>query len=156
MPLVWKTRKDDPYPHEIVGVGTAGPNGKGGIPVEAGVGVMGELVKRTKEGRAVRDDQGELEYMTGAELAKAARTFADERGLEVVNVSEEQIAEFPQEVGSPPDPPMTARERSLAAGARDRKQIEDSARHMGVLREEQEAEEDLRMKETGPRKGGDE
>ncbi len=91
--LVFKTPEDYPYDHEIVGVGVAHSRGRGGVTLERGAEKMPEL----------QDALGEP--LTGKKLEDAGKAFAEERGLEVVKVSDTKLAKLPQEAGSAPERP---------------------------------------------------
>jgi hypothetical protein len=148
MPLVLKTKKGSPDSVEILGVGVLGPDAKGGVPIEVAAERMTEFQEKNAYGAVVVDEEGEPRPLKGAALQKAAREFAELRGLEVVNVAEEKIAELPTELGSPPDRP-DAREVSLAAGERDRRQIEEFNERMVPVWEQHEQAQAALQEETG-------
>ncbi len=102
MPLIFRTEKDASAV-EIAGAGVAGPDGKGGVHVEAAAEVMPEL----------QDEGGRP--LSGAKLKSAAEDFAEARGLKVVSGSDAVVAGLAQEVGGPPET-QDAREASIEAG----------------------------------------
>ena len=116
MPLVFKTRKDDPADTEIIGVGVLPANGKGGIPVEQAALRMIELQEKDPWGQPVLDQDGEPKTLSGSELTAAAKAFAEARGLETTNVSEDKLAGLRVEGGALPElPPAGETSKELGA-----------------------------------------
>lgn len=101
MPKIFKTPKDSTDPVEVVGVGVAGSEGRGGIPIEDASQRMSEL----QGGGGIP--------LTGKALEEAAEAFAEARGLEVVNVKQKEVDGLAQEWGNPPDP-IDAGEAAIA------------------------------------------
>lgn len=101
MPKVFKTPTDSADQVEVVGVGVAGSYGRGGVPIEEAAEKMHEL-----------QSAGGVP-LTGKALEEAAEAFAEERGLEVVNVKPKDIEGLAQEWGNPPDP-IPAGEAAIA------------------------------------------
>lgn len=79
------------YEIQIAGVGVAGPNGQGAIPIERAAQVMPELQERDERGYPIVDEDGQVRPLSGSKLDAAAKAFADARGLVVRNISEEKL-----------------------------------------------------------------
>lgn len=92
MPKVFKTPEESTEHVELVGVGVAGSGARGGILVEDAAVKVPEL----QNGGGIP--------LTGRELDEAAETFAEARGLEVVNVRAKDVETLPQEWGNAPEP----------------------------------------------------
>jgi hypothetical protein len=114
---VFKTEEDALYPVHIVGAGSLGPEGKGGVPIEKAALGMTELQEKDEEGRVVLDDEGQPKPLSGNKLREAARELAEARGWRIVNMAEEKVAELPHEWGVPADRPPAA---EVAAEAYER------------------------------------
>jgi hypothetical protein len=98
--LVFQTNEGYPDRVEIAGVGVLGARGKGAVPVAHAADLMVELqgVEIDTAGRQVRVP------LTGAALRKAAEIWASRiAGVEVVEASDERLAQLPLELGSAPE-----------------------------------------------------
>lgn len=102
---VFRTHEDAEQPTEIVGVGTLGAGGQGGVPVEQAAQHMTELQEKDKQGRLVTDEYGRGKPLTGKKLADAAREVAKQRGWRVSSVADDKLATLAEEAGSTPDRP---------------------------------------------------
>jgi hypothetical protein len=92
MPPVLRTQKDQAAV-TIADVGLLPANGVGGITLERAALSLREL-----QG----DDGNPLE---GAALKSAAKAFADERGLDVGDISDAKVAKLAELAGAPADRP---------------------------------------------------
>lgn len=102
---VFRSHEDAEDSIEIVGVGTLGARGQGGVPVEQAALNMTELQEKDKQGRLVTDEYGRGKPLTGKKLADAAREVAKQRGWRVTQVADEKLATLAQEAGAAPDRP---------------------------------------------------
>lgn len=120
MPLVFKTPKDSPNAVELVGVGLLPGGGVGGLPVAvAAQRGLAPLVEYDPEtGDVLTDEDGAYVVLEGNALTAAAKRFAAERGLEVVNLRDDAIAELPYEAGAPRDEVPDARTKAEQEAAR--------------------------------------
>lgn len=107
MAPVFKTPKDSPDRVQTP-AGTAEAYGKGGLNVADAAAFIPELQKQGDDGYPVLDDDtGQPVPLEGKELTAAAKAYAEARGLEVVNVKEDQAttAALMADAGYPPERP---------------------------------------------------
>lgn len=147
MPLVFKTHEESPEAVDIAGVGVLGANGKGGVPIERAAQVMSELQEQEEDGtlRTRENPDTGLDEpipLTGPKLREAARRVAEERGWDVVNLKEDEIASLPQEMGAPEDRPPLA---DVAAA--------DYARYYGGVEPVNDEPDSPEQVEGGPTEG---
>jgi hypothetical protein len=102
---VFKTAAGSLEAVEIAGVGAMHPDGKGGVSVEKAALTMSELQEKDDNGVLKVTDDGDPIPLTGTALTNAAKKLAEERGWQVVQMKEENIATLPQEVGYTADRP---------------------------------------------------
>lgn len=95
MALVFKTKVGSEAV-ELAGVGLLGPNGVGGKLVSVAAAQMSELMDESQA--SVEHPRGVP--LEGEELQKAAEAFAQERGLEVVDVPDDELAALNVGIGS--------------------------------------------------------
>jgi hypothetical protein len=162
--LVFRTRSDSDENVAIAGAGFLGAGGKGAVSIEEAARNMSELQERDEYGALVLDEDGNPKPLEGAKLRKAAEAFAEDRGLVVAEMSDEKFARKGEELGQPVGRP-DAREVSLAAGARDRGQIENelaktrvalaAEADRGLASPAPEAPEEPEGEPTRGRKGGE-
>lgn len=120
--LVFKTTDDAAHPVEILGVGSLGPNGKGGVSVEQAALWMSELQEKDEVGRVVLDEHNMAKPLTGKKLADAAKELADARGWKTASIADEKVATLPLEWGGAPDRPP-AHEVAAASGEALRREL---------------------------------
>jgi hypothetical protein len=107
MPPVLRTQKDQAAV-TIADVGLLPANGVGGITLERAALSLRELQN---------DDSQPLE---GAALKSAAKKFADERGLDVADISDAKVEKLAELAGAPADRPSlvdVAQDHPMAAFA---------------------------------------
>lgn len=90
---------------ELANVGYLGAGGKGAVPLAAAAQLMPELQARNDDGSLALDDNGNPRPLGGAALSNAAEKFAAARGLVVADITDEELAAVPAELGLPPDRP---------------------------------------------------
>lgn len=112
-PLIFTTDPDYPNTVEIANTGVLAGNGDGGIPVERAARTLHEL----------QGDDGEP--LTGQKLERAARAWAEDRGLRVRSVKNVDEEALRVAAGGLPDGP-TIEEIANAAAERDRAVIEEA------------------------------
>jgi hypothetical protein len=117
--LVFRTRPDSEEAVSVAGAGYLGAGGKGAVSVADSALTMSELQERDEHGALVLGEDGNPKPLEGAALKTAAEAFAEDRGLVVAEMEEEQFAQRGEELGQPADRPP-ARDVALEAGARDR------------------------------------
>src|SRR4051794_14360072 len=84
---------------EIVGVGLV-PATSEGVAVDPAL--IPELWETDEAGRPTRDETGAPVPLSGSALDTAAAEFAESRGLEIADVSDERLAEIAAEGNRPP------------------------------------------------------
>jgi hypothetical protein len=117
---VFRTKADYPANFEITGQRRLGAHGRGGLPVkEAAARGMSELSATDENGAHTTDELGNLVPLEGQALVAAAKRYVEAHPeLELVELSDEKIAQFPHELGVPVDEyPGAQRKAELEAAA---------------------------------------
>lgn len=90
MPQVFQTKKGG-RAIGIEGVGGLAANGGSSLSVEDAAKTMSELQEKDDVGRVILDKDGQPKPLTGAELTKAAKEWAESQDLEVATVKADEI-----------------------------------------------------------------
>jgi len=96
MTLVLKTRPGSTEDVEIAGVGLLGADAKGGVPIDQAARSMSELMDASQA--TVTHPRGVP--LEGEVLAAAAEMYAAEHELEIVDLTDDQVAGLPAEIGA--------------------------------------------------------